>query len=95
MTKEELLAKTQASIEKQEAKLKSLKEKRVDESQDAIDDVRAAIANLEEKLAHAKAKAKDIASYNKTICIADLSRQNLEQAKMCSLYLLFILLNSN
>ena len=59
MTKEELLSKTQASIDKQEAKLKSLKEKRVDESQEAIDHVRAAIDDLEEKLAHAKAKAKE------------------------------------
>jgi uncharacterized coiled-coil protein SlyX len=61
MTKEELLSKTQDSIDKQEAKLKSLKEKRIDESQEAIDDVRTAIDDLEQKLAKAKAKAKEIA----------------------------------
>ena len=39
MTKDELLAKTQATIEEQQAKLESLKEKALDESQEAIDDV--------------------------------------------------------
>jgi DNA-binding ferritin-like protein len=38
-----------------------VKEKRIDESQEAIDDVRAAIDDLEQKLAKAKAKAKEIA----------------------------------
>ena len=61
MTKDELLAKTKATIYEQQAKLESLKEKASDESQEAIDDVKAAIANLEPKLEQAKAKAKEIA----------------------------------
>jgi predicted phage tail protein len=61
MTKDELLAKTKATIYEQQAKLESLKEKALDESQEAIEDVRSAIADLEPKLEQAKAKAKEIA----------------------------------
>ncbi len=57
MTKEELLAKMQATIDEQQAKLEALKEKALDESQEALEDVKAAIADLEPKLEQAKAKA--------------------------------------
>ena len=61
MTKEELLSKINATIDEQQANLKSLKEKAMSESQEAIGDVRAAIDDLEPKLAQAKAKAMEIA----------------------------------
>jgi len=61
MTKEELLAKMQATIDEQQVKLESLKDKAIDESHEALDDVRAAIANLEPKLEQAKVKAKELA----------------------------------
>ncbi len=61
MTKEELLAKMQATIDEQQVKLESLKDKAIDETHEALDDVRAAIADLEPKLEQAKAKAKELA----------------------------------
>ena len=61
MTKEELLSKIQTTIDEQQAKLESLKDKAIDGSHEAADDVRAAIADLEPKLEQAKAKAKEIA----------------------------------
>jgi hypothetical protein len=61
MTKEELLAKMQATIDEQQVKLESLKDKALDESNEAIEDVRAAIADLEPKPEQAKAKALEIA----------------------------------
>jgi septal ring factor EnvC (AmiA/AmiB activator) len=60
MTKDELLAKMQATIDEQQANLESLKDKAIDESQEALEDVRAAIADLEPKLDQAKAKFKEI-----------------------------------
>ena len=61
MTKDELLSKTQSSIDEQQAKLTELKNRAKDESQEAVNDIRAAIDELEPKLEQAKAKAKEIA----------------------------------
>lgn len=61
MTKDELLAKIRTSIDEQQVKLEALKQKALDESHEALDDVRAAIAELEPKLEHAKTKAEEIA----------------------------------
>ena len=61
MTKEELLSKIKATIDEQEANLKSLKEKAMSESQETLHDVRAAIDDLEPKIEQAKAKAMEIA----------------------------------
>jgi len=61
MTKEELLSKIHVSIDAQQTKLESLKEKAKHESQEAMVDIHAAINDLEPKLAQAKAKAMEIA----------------------------------
>jgi len=61
MTKDELLSKIQSSIDEQEAKLTELKNKTASGSHEAINDIRAAIVDLEPKLEQAKAKALEIA----------------------------------
>jgi hypothetical protein len=61
MTKDELLAKVQATIDEQQAKLEALKSKAIDGSSEAMDDIKASIAELEPKLEQAKAKALEIA----------------------------------
>ena len=45
----------------QQAKLEQLKEKPQDESNDAIDNIKGVISNLEAKLDQAKQKAREIA----------------------------------
>ncbi len=60
-TKNELLEKVQATIDSQQDKLEKLKETAMDESHEAIDDIRAAIRSLEPKLDQAIDQAKEIA----------------------------------
>lgn len=61
MTKDEVLAKLQASIDEHQAKLEELKQQAIEESQEALQDIEAAIQDLEPKLEQAKAKALEIA----------------------------------
>ncbi|WP_445366333.1 hypothetical protein ACH5Y9_12755 [Methylomonas sp. BW4-1] len=62
MTKDELLAKINTSIDEQQVKLEALKQTALDESHEALEEARAAIAELEPKLEQAKAKAAEIAA---------------------------------
>jgi len=61
MTKDELLAKIQSTVDEQQAKLEELKNRAVDESEEAVEDIRAAIAKLEPQLEQAKQKALELA----------------------------------
>ena len=61
MTKEELLAQVEGVIGEQQAKLEVLKQKALDASHDSLEDIQAAIGELEPKLAQAKLKAEEIA----------------------------------
>ena len=62
MTKEELLAKVQSSIDEQQGKLEALKQQALEGSHEALADIQAAIGDLEPKLEQAKLKAEEIAN---------------------------------
>ncbi len=59
--KQDLLEQVKESIGVQQERLEKLKETALDESHEAIDDIKDAISNLEPKLDQMKAKAWDIA----------------------------------
>jgi signal transduction histidine kinase len=56
MTKDELLSKIQSSIDEQQAKLTELKNRAKDESHEAVNDIRAAIDELEPNSSKLKPK---------------------------------------